>query len=89
LQRWSLHELGEDRLQQHVQFVVGGRPTSTKSRPAAHRFAHGARHEAGGLAVFDSYHPSRLNTNTGRLTPGMFEAVLVAVRAELGAPGTT
>ncbi|MCW5750148.1 MAG: uracil-DNA glycosylase [Alphaproteobacteria bacterium] len=36
-------------------------------------FAHGARHELpGGLVLIDSYHCSRLNTNTGRLTESMF-----------------
>jgi uracil-DNA glycosylase family 4 len=41
-----------------------------------HRFAHGARHLlANGIVVADSYHCSRLNTNTGRLTPEMFTAV--------------
>jgi uracil-DNA glycosylase family 4 len=38
-------------------------------------FAHGARHELGGLILFDSYHCSRQNTNTGRLTRAMFESV--------------
>lgn len=54
---------------------------------SAHRFAHGARHEPvrGGLALFDSYHCSRYNTNTGRLTPEMFEDVFRDVSAFLGA----
>ena len=39
-------------------------------RLADHPFAHGARHAIGRLAVFDSYHCSRYNTNTGRLTAG-------------------
>jgi uracil-DNA glycosylase family 4 len=52
-------------------------------RLAAHPFAHGARHELGGLAVYDSYHCSRYNTNTGRLTPAMFEAVFADLRAHL------
>ncbi len=52
-------------------------------RLAGHPFAHGARHDLGGLAVFDSYHCSRYNTNTGRLTPAMFEAVFAEVRAFL------
>jgi uracil-DNA glycosylase family 4 len=47
-------------------------------------FAHGARHRIGGLAVFDSYHCSRYNTNTRRLTQAMFRSVFAAVRAELG-----
>jgi uracil-DNA glycosylase family 4 len=59
------------------------------ARLADHRFAHGARHDLarGGrpLAVFDSYHCSRYNVNTGRLTAPMFEAVFSAVRAHLGA----
>ncbi len=52
-------------------------------RLAAHPFAHAARHEFDGLAVFDSYHCSRYNTNTGRLTPTMFEAVFDDLRAHL------
>lgn len=40
-------------------------------------FAHGARHALpNGLVLFDTYHCSRQNTNTGRLTPAMFEAVV-------------
>jgi len=34
----------------------------------------------GGLLLADSYHCSRYNTNTGRLTPAMFEAVLAELR---------
>ncbi|MDA0788639.1 MAG: uracil-DNA glycosylase [Proteobacteria bacterium] len=38
------------------------------------RFAHGAQHEPGqGIALVDSYHCSRYNTQTGRLTPVMFQ----------------
>lgn len=40
-------------------------------------FVHGRLHELpGGLVLADSYHVSRLNTNTGRLTTEMFEAVV-------------
>ena len=47
-------------------------------------FAHGARHELGdGHVLFDSYHCSRYNTNTGRLTTAMFGSVFEAVRREL------
>lgn len=38
---------------------------------------HGAVFDAGPYRLFNSYHCSRLNTNTGRLTPEMFEAVFV------------
>jgi uracil-DNA glycosylase family 4 len=42
-------------------------------------FAHAAEHRMpSGLWVVDSYHCSRLNTNTGRLTPAMFDAVFAA-----------
>jgi uracil-DNA glycosylase family 4 len=44
---------------------------------------HGARLEAGPYALINSYHCSRLNTNTGRLTPAMFEAVFAEARALL------
>jgi uracil-DNA glycosylase family 4 len=47
-------------------------------------FAHGARHRLpGGLILFDSYHCSRQNTNTGRLTTPMFEKVVGAAAASL------
>lgn len=49
-------------------------------------FSHGAEHALpGGLFLFDSYHCSRYNTNTGRLTEPMFERVFEAVRQRLGA----
>lgn len=44
------------------------------------KFAHGARHDLGhGMILADSYHCSRYNTNTGRLTTAMFEAVFEAL----------
>ena len=47
-------------------------------------FFHGARHELPtGHVLFDSYHCSRQNTNTGRLTTPMFEAVLTDIVNEL------
>ena len=54
-------------------------------RVAAHPFGHGAETRLGGYGVTSSYHCSRYNTNTGRLTPEMFEAVFARVRAALGA----
>ena len=51
------------------------------ARQAAYAFAHGALHSPpGGLALADSYHCSRYNTNTGRLTVEMFDAVVARVR---------
>jgi uracil-DNA glycosylase family 4 len=44
---------------------------------------HGTRLQAAGYTLINSYHCSRLNTNTGRLTPAMFEAVFAAAKAAL------
>jgi uracil-DNA glycosylase len=52
-------------------------------RPAQAPFAHGQTHRIGEVLIFDSYHCSRQNTNTRRLTPEMFGAVFAAVRARL------
>lgn len=53
---------------------------TAKSAP----FSHGAAHDSGrGIWLFDSYHCSRYNTNTGRLTEEMFEQVFAAVRTHL------
>lgn len=51
-------------------------------RLAAHPFGHGAEHAPDGCAamLFDSYHCSRYNTNTGVLTTDMFERVFARVR---------
>ncbi|MDA8389192.1 MAG: uracil-DNA glycosylase [Gammaproteobacteria bacterium] len=46
-----------------------------------HPFAHGARHELDGRSLFDSYHCSRYNTQTGRLTEEAFMAVFEAAQA--------
>ena len=55
---------------------------------SANVFAHGARHELPrGIALFDSYHCSRYNTNTGRLTAPMFHAVFDAIAKHLRREG--
>jgi uracil-DNA glycosylase family 4 len=53
-----------------------------KARP----FAHGAAHriESRGLTLYDSYHCSRYNTNTGVLTRAMFEGIFERIRSDLG-----
>ncbi len=52
-------------------------------RQANYKFAHAAVHELGDFKLLDSYHCSRYNTNTGRLTAEMFEAVFAEARALL------
>ncbi|HEX2940025.1 MAG TPA: uracil-DNA glycosylase [Rhodopila sp.] len=47
-------------------------------------FVHGAMHNLpSGVKLTDSYHVSRLNTNTGRLTKIMFEAVVTNILPHL------
>jgi uracil-DNA glycosylase family 4 len=53
------------------------------ARLSAHKFGHGVRHAVGPLALFDSYHCSRYNTNTGVLTADMFRNVFRDIRAFL------
>jgi uracil-DNA glycosylase family 4 len=54
-------------------------------RRSAVPFAHGACHAVGDLRLFDSYHCSRYNTNTGVLTTQMFHGVFAKVRELLQA----
>jgi uracil-DNA glycosylase family 4 len=53
------------------------------ARRAAAPFGHGASHEIGRVQLFDSYHCSRYNTNTGVLTTEMFHSVFAHVRTFL------
>jgi uracil-DNA glycosylase len=53
---------------------------------SAYTFAHGARHALPGATLFDSYHCSRYNTNTRRLTTEMFHQVFSDIADYLGKP---
>jgi uracil-DNA glycosylase len=54
-------------------------------RRVSYPFAHAARHPLpDGRTLFDSYHCSRYNTQTRRLTAEMFDAVFSAIRAQGG-----
>jgi uracil-DNA glycosylase family 4 len=57
--------------------LLGDRGIVVRPRPA---FAHNASYTTDGGAVIASYHPSRQNTNTGKLTPPMMEAVFRQAR---------
>lgn len=59
--------------------LMGARGFVVKPRPA---FAHGRvhAHARQPLVLVDSYHPSRQNTNTGRLTASMLDTVFAAAR---------
>ena len=52
-------------------------------KASGHVFAHDATHSLpGGLRLYDSYHCSRYNTQTRRLTPEMFRAVFARIAAD-------
>lgn len=57
------------------------KPLNLKASQAP--FGHGAVHQAGPFKLYDSYHCSRYNTNTGVLTPDMFRSVFAKVKADL------
>ncbi len=60
--------------------LLADRGIVVKPKPA---FAHDACYAAGRYTVIGSYHPSRQNTNTGRLTAPMMDAVFRRARAAL------
>ena len=61
--------------------------TALGMRISTVKFRHGAVHLLpGGPVLADSYHCSRYNTNTGRLTTAMFESVFKEIKARLDAP---
>jgi len=54
---------------------------SVGGRQADYKFGHAAEHRlSDGFTMLDSYHCSRYNTNTGRLTPEMFQEVFARAR---------
>ena len=52
-------------------------------RLSAYPFRHGGRHHLDDLCLIDSYHCSRYNTQTRRLTETMFRSVFTTIRARL------
>ena len=72
----------------HVKVIVTLGDVSRRNvlkalgRPASAMAAgHGSEAAIGGVTLLNSYHCSRLNTNTGRLTPEMFRDVFLRARA--------
>ncbi|MGH1378637.1 MAG: uracil-DNA glycosylase [Alphaproteobacteria bacterium] len=57
---------------------------ATGHKQSAFKFSHNATHDLGnGLTLIDSYHCSRYNTNTKRLTTEMFENVFKTISKHL------
>ncbi|MEL6830079.1 MAG: uracil-DNA glycosylase, partial [Pseudomonadota bacterium] len=48
---------------------------------SAHPFGHGSEYMFGNRVLLSSYHCSRYNTNTGRLTEAMFHTVFARARS--------
>lgn len=80
--RAELADLGADALILALGRVAHGAVLMALDlKPAAFPFAHGAAHALpGGRHLLDSYHCSRYNTQTGRLTAEMFRAVVGQAR---------
>lgn len=57
------------------------------AKVALNPFGHGCVTDIGGLRIFSSYHCSRYNTNTGRLTELMFHEIFAAARDYLDKTG--
>lgn len=70
--------LGATAHQSAVKACGGKLPKAPFGHGHVHRL-HGQ--QFGAVTLIDSYHPSQLNTATGRLTPDMFEAVFAAALA--------
>jgi uracil-DNA glycosylase family 4 len=65
-----------DVSRRNVLRALGARVTGMAS-------GHAVELQVGPYVLINSYHCSRLNTNTGRLTPAMFDAVFLRARALL------
>jgi len=70
-----------------VAFDAFLRAWAEAGRPIPHprpQFGHGSVAELpGGIALLGSYHPSQQNTQTGRLTPAMFQRVFTLARRQM------
>ncbi len=57
-------------------------------RQVEFKFGHAALHDLDRFQLLDSYHCSRYNTNTGRLTEAMFDAIFAKAREMLDKSGS-
>ena len=74
--------LGKFAFDAYLQTRAAAGLANPSPRP---RFGHGVSYTlAEGVVLIGSYHPSRQNTNTGKLTEAMFDAVFAQARAVVG-----
>jgi uracil-DNA glycosylase family 4 len=76
-QRKLILALGAIAFEAAGRMLQRNRVVLPKPRP---RFQHLQLYDFSGERILTSYHPSRQNTQTGRLTPAMWEAVFVKAR---------
>ena len=77
VKKWTQHELDAPK----VVFALGGIAHNAVLRAlslklSSHRLGHGLVHELDSIVMVDSFHPSPLNTQTGRLSPRQFDDAL-------------
>lgn len=72
--------LGKIAWDSWLKLLVRTGDTLPRPRPA---FGHGEQWTHNGITLVGAYHPSRQNTNTGVVTPTMYDAVFSAVRESL------
>ena len=71
--------LGKFAFDAYLQTRAAAGLANPKPRP---NFGHGNTHMLeGGVTLLSSYHPSRQNTQTGKLTQEMFDAIFLAAKA--------
>ena len=77
----SLGKISHDGVRRAVN-ALGGE-VKLKDAPFGHATAYEMDHKSGSFTLVSSYHCSRYNTNTGRLTEDMFSNVFADIRARL------
>lgn len=80
--RWLANEVNDVRAILALGKIAHDAVLRILKRPlTSHRFAHAAEHHLGSFVMVDSFHPSPLNTATGRLSPAQFDAALALALA--------